>query len=129
MVGDMTLYAGWEPLMLTVTFYVNGEVYMAVPVPYGSTLAEAVYAAQSDANILSGLYSDYNLHTAISVNTVLTNDISVYAEVSAGVEKPPGVFNRVGDWFKRNWPYFPVAVGGFIVGMLTLQIILKKEVV
>ena len=127
MTGNVTLYAGWVQIILTVTFYVNGSVYAAIPVPYGATLAEAVSAAQSNIEIISGLYSDYNMQNILSVNTVLTGDMNVYAEVSAGAETKPGFFKRVGNWFTRNWPYFPVAAGCFGVGMLTLFIIQKKK--
>jgi len=127
MTGDVMLFAGWEAVVITVTFYASGQVYMTVSVPYGATLAQAVSAAQSNTAVISAIYSDPKLQNALSVNTVLTTDMNVYAEVGAGAEDPPGFFRKVGYWFGVNWPYFPVSAGCFLAGMLTLYIILAKK--
>lgn len=124
---DFTLYADWEQIIVTVTFYVDGSVYVAVDVPWGSTLIEAVTAAQSQSEIMSALYSDINLHNALSVNTVVTSDMKIHAQLSAGVEKEPDFFGGVGNWFCDNWLYFPISAGCVGIGMLMLLIIQKKR--
>ena len=131
MTGNITLYAGFEGIVFTVTFYVKGAVYATLTVPYGTTLYEAVSsaAAQQYGNglaptVVTGMYSDSNLYNTLGVNTVITTDMNVYAEVLPQV-LPHG--SAVGKWFNRNWPYFPVAAGCFGAGMLTLLVVLKKR--
>ena len=127
MTGNVTLYAGWERIILTVTFYVKGAVYAEIQLPYGTTLAEAVAAAQGDSVIISAMYSDFNLYNALSANTVITGDMAIYAELGAGIEEKTGFFRRVGAWFGDNWAYFPIAAGFALIGAAALFIILKKK--
>ena len=126
MTGNITLYAGWEQIILTVTFYVNGSVYAEISVPYGATLSQAVSAAQSDISVISAMYSDYKQLNALSGNTVLTGDMAVYAELGAGSEKP-GFFRRVGNWFSASWVWLVVCIGLAGAGVLSCYIIYKKR--
>jgi len=126
MTGNITLYAGFEQIVLTVTFYVKGEVYATVEVPYGSALSVAVAAAQSDSEIIKALYADPNLHNALSVNTVLTSDTNVHAELGAGVDGS-GFFGRVGQWFADSWIWLVVCVAIMLAAAATVLIILKKR--
>jgi len=128
MTGNVTLYAGWERIILTVTFYANGAVYTTVSVPWGSTLFEAVSAANGGGPaVVIGMYSDSNLTGAISGNMILLSDTNVYAELGDGDEVPPGFFQKAGDWFRDNWPYFPASAGGVLAGMAILYLIQKKK--
>ncbi|MCL2751449.1 MAG: InlB B-repeat-containing protein [Firmicutes bacterium] len=127
---SMTLYAKWSVQMFTVTFMVDGSVYAEVPVEYGTVLSVAVSAVQSNTVVITGLYSDSQMSTPVSVNTVLMSDMTVYAETAAGAEDPPGFFKRIGNWFRdvgqwfvgvgqwfgRNWLYFPIGAGCLLLG-------------
>ncbi|MCL2797485.1 MAG: InlB B-repeat-containing protein [Firmicutes bacterium] len=127
MTGNVTLYAGFEQIILTVTFYVNGSVYTTVEVPYGASLSEAVAAAQTDNEILTALFSDPYLHNALSVNTVLTGNMSVHAELGTGAGSPPGFFGRVGNWFAAYWIWLLVCVGLAGIGVASGFIIRAKR--
>jgi len=126
MTGNITLYAGFEQIVLTVTFYVKGEVYATVEVPYGSALSVAVAAAQSDSEIMKALYADPNLHNALSVNTVLTANTNVHAELGAGVDDT-GFFGRVGQWFADSWIWLAVCAGVILAAAAVVLIILKRK--
>ena|GEM_PF-3470072 len=126
MTGNVTLFAGFEQIILTVTFYVSGSVYTTVEVPYGSSLSQAVAAAQTDNEILTALFSDPYLHNALSVNTVLTADMSVHAELGAGAGSSNGFFRRVGAWFAAYWIWL-VVCAALILAAVTAVFIVKKR--
>jgi len=126
MTGNVTFYAGWEIKTFTVTFYVSGAVYATVEVPYGATLHEVVSSIQTNAKIISAVYSDANLHNALNVNSVITGDLNVYAEVGAGLEAP-GIFGRAGNWFSAHWYWLVAGIGLAGAGVLSCFIIYKKR--
>ena len=127
MTGNVTLYAGFDAILLTVTFYVNGDIYTTVEVPYGSSLSTAVTAAQTDSEILAALYSDPYLHNELSVNTVLTANMNVHAELGAGVDTSPGFFGRVGAWFAASWIWLVVCAALILAAVITVFILKKRQ--
>jgi uncharacterized repeat protein (TIGR02543 family) len=116
--GNMTLYAGWEQIFLTVTFYVGGEVYAVLQVPYGSALASAAQALAAQNGVNMALYTDPYLYYPYSDGAAVMSDLSVYAEVSGIPAEPIGFFQRVGDWFGANWIYFAVGGGAFALALI-----------
>ena len=127
MTGNITLYAGFDAILLTITFYVKGEVYTTVEVPYGSSLSAAVAAAQTDAEILTALYSDPNLYNALSVNTVLTGNMNVHAELGTGVDTSIGFFGRVGAWFASSWIWLVVCAALILAAVAAVLIVKKRQ--
>jgi len=125
MTGFVTLYASWEQIILTVTFYVKGEVYTTVQVPYGTSLSVAVAAAQTDSEIFTALYSDPALHNALSINTVLTSNANIHAELGKGVDT--SFFGRVGAWFAASWIWLLVCLLLIGATAATIFIVLKKR--
>jgi len=95
-------------------------------VPYGSSLSTAVAAAQSNSEILTALYADPYLHNELSVNTVLTANLNVHAELGAGVDTSPGFFGRVGAWFAASWIWL-VVCAALILAAVAAVFILKKR--
>ena len=94
--------------------------------PYGSSLSTAVAAAQSNSEILTALYADPYLHNELSVNTVLTANLNVHAELGAGVDTSPGFFGRVGAWFAASWIWL-VVCAALILAAVAAVFILKKR--
>jgi len=126
MTGNITLYAGWEIKTFTVTFYVSGAVYATVEVPYGATLHEVVSSIQTNMKIIAAVYSDANMHNALNVNSVITGDLNVYAEVGAGLETP-GFFGRAGNWFVASWIWLVAGIGLVGAGVISCFIVYKKR--
>lgn len=125
MTCNITVYAGWEQITFTVTFYVNGAVYAVLNVPFGTTLHEAASMVNSGTTVISAMYADENKHDVLSINSYISSDMNVYAEVDAGSEVLP--HGSIRNWFSRNWPYFPVAAGGLLTGAAITLIILKRK--
>ncbi|WP_193556127.1 InlB B-repeat-containing protein [Paenibacillus ginsengarvi] len=78
--GDKTLYAKWETDSYLVTFDSNG----GSPVNSLTVSYEGIAAAPADPTntgyIFAGWYTDEQLTTAFSFNTVITRDITLYAK-------------------------------------------------
>jgi uncharacterized repeat protein (TIGR02543 family) len=126
--GDMTLYAAFADIILTVTLYAGGEIYATLQVVYGTTLAKAAQTASAQFGVNISLYSDADLLFPVDGETSVTSDISVYAELSEIPPEPqPGFFVRVGDWFAASWPWLVACAGSLLAGALVSVIISKKR--
>ncbi|MCL2631280.1 MAG: InlB B-repeat-containing protein [Firmicutes bacterium] len=127
--SDITLYADWEPIILTVTFYSNGAVYETVEVPWGATLQEAISAVQSNSTVLTAIYSDFRLSNPANPATVLTSNAVIYAELGTNDGSTNASFwDSLGNWFSVNWLAITICATLLLVASCaSLFIVVKKR--
>ncbi len=105
--ADFTLYADWELIILTVTFYVDGEVYAAIEVPYGATF-ETIHIPVGLTNVVLAASDPITGNTTATAETDTLGDIYMH--------------------FKIYWPYY---IGGpsalLLITAIGLIIARKKD--
>lgn len=79
---DTTLTARWDVQMLTVTFYLDNEIYATVNVEYGTTLAKVMKYAK----VIDYLPLDSN-GVRVSLRSAITADTTVLLHELSGWEK------------------------------------------
>jgi uncharacterized repeat protein (TIGR02543 family) len=120
---DVTLFAAWERIVLTVTFLVGGNIHATVDVYWGATLLEAATAAQVDADVLTAFYSDSQMFNPLSVNTVLTSNALIHAEIGTGIASN----EPQKSWFANNWVWLTVGASVTVALGVALSIFLVKK--
>ncbi len=105
--ADTKLTARWEIKTFTVSFYVGDEKYKELTVEYGTTLSDAMDAA----NIVSYQAMNMDGKRLSKASSVITEDTEVLVEKLTGWEK-------YGDFVGRNPWYTWVIVG--LGGVLTI---------
>jgi uncharacterized repeat protein (TIGR02543 family) len=125
--GNITLYAKWNIIILTVSFMVDGAVYAVIDVPWGTTFQEAISAVETDGQVISAIFSDANHFNALNINGFITDDMNIHAELTDGFNNSLGFFARVGSWFGTSWPWLAACVGSVFAGGGLLFLIQKKR--
>ena len=120
--GDINLYACWEKIYFTITFYVDNAVWKQMEVEYASTLSFTFSSAGiNQVNVIG--YENLNTSTqAVSIEDfVVLDDMAVYlsADIDTSssamndnstsslnawqsfVKNVKAFFKSIGDWFKN----------------------------
>jgi len=76
--NHVTLYAKWETLRYTVTFYVDGAVYREITVDYGTKIADLMLI---DMETVSGvsLYADGDMTKSFDRASAIIQDTHIFA--------------------------------------------------
>lgn len=118
--SNITLYGSISTITFEVTFYVDGELYATLVVPYGCTLVEYAASSAEGAATAAEIIEVYNLSPEAS--EVITDDIVVTATMKDSLLK----WNNFGVWLGANWPWI-VAVVGVVIVIITGSVILAKK--
>lgn len=110
-VGDITLYAVWDVKQCTVKY--ASDEYPDVIVIFGDTLDE-LYVPMREGYEFVGWYSDSLYRNQFTENTVVNNDITLYAK-----------------WVKKTAPIWYFVSGGLaliaIIGAIVYMILAKRN--
>jgi uncharacterized repeat protein (TIGR02543 family) len=119
--SDLNLHASWARAYVTITFIVGREVFKSVDVPWGSVLIDAISAVQEQGDMFSAFYSNPHTLEPISINTVLTSNLTLYAQPQASGNI------SVGEWFSNNWLWFAIGGSILVLGLVALIVIIKLK--
>lgn len=118
--SDTLLYAKYEVIMCAVTFYVEGQVYCTVSLPYGAVLIENGEATAAAAEVLSTLDIE-KLVAAYGANLRITED----TEFTATVESSIIGWNKFGMWMGANWYWLLIGAGGAVALFFLIRFLWK----
>ena len=107
---DITLTAQWEVEKFTVTFYLDGEVYTSLQVPYGSPLGNVMTQAK-----VAGYRALDTNGVRVSLQSAITEDTQVLIHELSRWEK-------YGDFVVRNHWYTWLTLG-VVCGLLVVVIV------
>lgn len=92
-IGDRTYYAKFEIQVFTVTFYVDGDVFLEMEVEYGTRLVGFYIVDKSTMtatafSLTSDMMTSYSLETAITENVSLfaSNEFAIYAGLTYNID-------------------------------------------
>lgn len=81
--GDITLHAKWEeipPVLFDVIFMdIDGTEYDRITVEEGTVITETIVNPTKDNVVFNGWYTEDTLTTAIDFDTVITDNMTLYA--------------------------------------------------
>lgn len=112
---NIVLVAHWELQIFTVTFYLDGEVYTTVQVPYGSTLSTAM----KQAKVASYQPLDSSGKRVSRYASTITDDTNVLVRELHGWEKY-GDFVGRSPWYTWLW----VGLGGALAVAFSICVVL-----
>ena len=82
--GNVTLYAGWDTAVCTVTFdTVGGSAVDSVEISFGSTITRPADPTRN-GYVFAGWYSDSDYQYAYDFAATVTQDLMVYAKWTVG---------------------------------------------
>lgn len=115
---DITLYAGYEVVTVTVTFIVDGVVYTTLEVPYGATLISTEEGEAVLANLSFISKSPLMLSAFDVENEIINEDITLFAQFADTDD------NAI-NFIKGNWRMLTCAAAVIILTAVLVAVIKK----